>query len=57
MGTRSTRRTRSYFVATVIAVLALSGCAGREKLEPPAPIELPAINVPDIGVPTPMDLG
>lgn len=51
MSTRSTHRTRSYFIATVIAVLALSGCAAREKLELPAPIDIPDINVPDVSAP------
>jgi ribosomal protein S9 len=51
-----TRSTRSYFVATAIAVLALNGCAARERLELPAPIDLPSIDVPDIPVPEPIDL-
>jgi hypothetical protein len=56
MHTRSTRPSLRYLVATAIAVMALSGCAAREKFEVPAPIDLPDIGVPDIAVPEPIEL-
>jgi hypothetical protein len=49
----STRSSRSHLLVVAIGLLALSGCASREKFEPPAPIDIPDISVPDV---TPLDI-
>jgi hypothetical protein len=49
----STRSSRSHLLVVAIGLLALSGCASREKFEPPAPIDIPDISVPNV---TPLDV-
>jgi hypothetical protein len=53
MSAISTRSLRKYYLIATIGLSALSGCASREKFEPPAPIDIPDISVPDV---TPVDI-
>lgn len=47
----STHFTRGFLLSIAIGVVTLSGCAARERLEPPAPIAIPDIAVPDVSTP------
>jgi len=53
MSAISTRSLRSFYLIATIGVSAISGCTAREKFEPPAPIDIPDISVPDV---TPVDI-
>jgi nitrous oxide reductase accessory protein NosL len=48
MYTIAARPARRYLLSAIIGTLALSGCAAREHVDLPAPINIPDISVPDV---------